>query len=340
MTQLSENNAEKNQKFLSDKISNLKSQAIAEKSKFSVDPEKIDRIIKNYSLTILGSALITLVLLGASIACFASSTFIAAIILAALAVCAILTSLAFTRQRSRTIKYTLVSNVIDQYFQSSLYLAVKSLSHDKLDDANIVDDWDKAYVSDYFVGVWKDYNIEFGDLTLRGKDKIGKSNVLFSGQLFIIQLKSDVKIPVSIRERTDVLTPDDYEARKNSDRFFMTGNETFDRQFEVKFGNTNRASGFEETIDGMSPDAQRAYVHSLIDNLTNDIISADSYASSRTLMRFFKDRLYVAIENSRDTFEFKRSDLRHIKLLKERFDEEAQTMTSYLDLITHSLPKL
>jgi len=241
-------------------------------------------------------------------------------------------------KRHSILKYSVVLQIISQYFKSSIYNASCKLSHDKLDDANIVDDWDSASVSDYFVGAWKDYPIEFGDLTLKGKNKVGKPIVLFSGQLYIIELKTDIKVPITIRERAELLTPEVYEARKSSDRFFVTSNETFDRQFEVKFGNPNRASGFEETHNGLSPEAQRTYVHSILDGMTADIIAADAYASSNTFMRFINNKLYIAIENSRDTFEFHIGDEKHIDLLRERLDEEARAMTSYLDFITQNLP--
>ncbi len=300
--------------------------------------EKIDSIlIKNtWGFRILiASAILTFI---ASVLAFISSYCIVGIASTICFIgCAIMAHFCF-KTRQATLKYSVVSQIISQYFKSTVYKAACTLSHDKLDHANIVDNWDSAHVSDYFVGSWKDYNIEFGDLTLKGKNKIGKPVNLFSGQLYIIELKTEIKIPITIRERTELLTREDYEARKSAGRFFVTPNETFDRQFEVKFGNTNRASGFEETNNGLSPEEQRAYVHSILDGMTADIIAADAYASSNTFMQFANKYLYIAIANSRDTFEFHSGDEKHIDLLRERLDEEARAMTSYLDFVTQNLP--
>lgn len=244
----------------------------------------------------------------------------------------------FLRHRVRIVKYSIVNQILDKYFHTSLYLASHEFTQQDVANAAILDHWSKARVSDYFVGTWQERKFEFGDLSITGiPDEEEQATSSFSGQLYILDLKQTLRVPILIRERHEPLSNEEFKARKNSDRFFLTGDERFDRQFEVKIGDTKRASGFEATSNGMSPDEQRKYAHSLIDPMTSDLIAADAYASSRTILRFIHDKLYIAIENTRDTFELQRGDENHLDLLQERFEDETRAMATYLDYMTRAL---
>ena len=238
--------------------------------------------------------------------------------------------------RRRIVKYSLVNQAVDRYFHPEVYLAQKNLPEMLIQEAALVDSWKSAEVSDYFAGIWKALPFQFGDLTITGiAPETRQSAILFSGQLFILELANEVPVPILIREREELLSPEMYEAFKKSPRFFLTGNEQFDRQFALSFGEEKRASGFEDTGDS-SLDEVRAQVHSVIDSMVQDILDADNYASSLTSIRLIHNRMYLAIENERDTFELMKEDERHLDLdlLQKRFDEEAEHMTSYLDLVT------
>ena len=245
------------------------------------------------------------------------------------------------RHRARTAKYSLVHEAIMPYFKPEIYLAYKQLPEDVIREADICDEWDSAVMSDYFLGSWKGVQFEFGDLTLRGK-RIGNTTVepLFMGQLFIIETGLNLVNPISIRERLEPLSQEVYEGRKNSERFFLTGNEQFDRQFDVRLGSSHCVNGFEDGVDGKSVADIRKEAHDIVDVLAADIIEADSYAVSRTSMRFAGNRLYLAIENTRDSFEFHRGDEKDIAMMRQRFDEEIKDMTLYLDLITKGLENI
>lgn len=244
----------------------------------------------------------------------------------------------YLKHRVRIVKYSIVNQILDKYFNTSLYLANHEFTQKDVANAAIMDNWSKACVSDYFVGTWQERKFEFGDLTITGvSDDDEQTVATFSGQLYILELKLKLKVPILIRERVEPLSSEEFEARKASDRFFRTGDDRFDKQFEVKIGDTKRASGFEATSNGMHPAEQRKYAHQLIDKMTSDIITADSYASSRTHLRFIQNKLYIAIENTRDTFELRHGDENHLDLLQERFEDEARAMTTYLDYMTRAL---
>ena len=245
------------------------------------------------------------------------------------------------RHRARTAKYSIVHQAIEPYFKPEIYLAYKRLSDDVIREADICDEWDSALMSDYFLGSWKGIPFEFGDLTLKGKE-VGSNTVqtLFMGQLYIIETGLNLTTPISIRERLEPLSQEVYEGRKNSERFFLTGNVQFDRQFDVRLGSSRCVNGFEDGMEGRSPAELRKEAHALVDELAADIIEADEYAVSRTSMRFTGNRLYLAVENTRDSFEFKRGDEKNIAMMKQRFDEEIKDMTLYLDLITRGLDRI
>ena len=241
--------------------------------------------------------------------------------------------------RRRIVKYSLVSQAVERYFHPEVYLAQKKLPDLFIREASLVDDeWKSAEVSDYFAGIWKSLPFQFGDLTITGSlPGSRQSAILFSGQIFIIELANEVPVPILIREREELLSPEMYEARKESPRFFLTGNEQFDRQFALSFGEEKRASGFEDTGEN-TQDEIRAKIHETVDSMVQDILDADNYASSRTSIRLIHKRMYLAIENNRDTFELMKEDERHVNLdlLQKRFDEEAEHMTTYLDIMTRS----
>lgn len=244
----------------------------------------------------------------------------------------------YLHHRVRIVKYSIVNQILDRYFNTSLYLANHEFTQKDVADAAILDNWSKARVSDYFVGTWQERKFEFGDLSITGfSDDDDQTISTFSGQLYILDLKKTLKVPILIRERLEPLSNEEFEARKASDRFFLTGDDRFDRQFEVKIGDAKRASGFEATSNGMHPAEQRKYAHTLIDKMTEELISADTYASSRTQLRFIHNKLYIAIENTRDTFELQRGDENHLDLLQERFEDEARAMTTYLDYMLHAI---
>ena len=245
------------------------------------------------------------------------------------------------RHRARTAKYSIVHQVIEPYFKPEIYLAYKKLPEDVIREADICDEWDSALMSDYFLGNWKGVPFEFGDLTLKGKP-VGGDQVqsLFMGQLYIIETGLNLTTPISIRERLEPLSQEVYEGRKNSERFFLTGNVQFDRQFDVRLGNSHCVNGFEDGVEGRSVEEIRKEAHDLVDELAADIIEADEYAVSRTSMRFAGNRLYLAIENTRDSFEFKRGDEKNIAMMRQRFEEEIKDMTLYLDLITRGLERI
>ena len=176
-----------------------------------------------------------------------------------------------TRHRRRTIKYSLVSQAIDRYFRPEVYRATKKLPSSVIEEADIVE----SEASDYFAGTWKTVPFQFCDMTLYGQSEETRQKiVLFSGQLFILELQAEVPVPILIREREELLSPELYEARKNSPRFFLTGNTQFDRQFAVSFGEDHRASGFEETGDE-SLDDVKVQIHRIIDEMVVDILKAD-----------------------------------------------------------------
>ena len=263
--------------------------------------------------------------------------------LCALGICAIDLLFIFERyrHRARTAKYSIVHQALEPFFNPEIYLAFKRLPTEIIREADICDEWDNAVMSDYFLGSWKGTQFEFGDLILRGKTMENpKMETLFMGQLFIIETGLNLTTPISIRERLEPLSQEDYEGRKNSERFFLTGNEQFDRQFDVRLGSSHCVNGFEQTIEGKTPAIIRAEAHAIIDKLAPDLIEADNYAVSRTSLRFIGNRLYLAIENTRDSFEFKRGDEKNIAMMRQRFDEEIKDMTLYLDLITKGLERV
>lgn len=245
------------------------------------------------------------------------------------------------RHRTKVVKYSLVHCVLQKYFNPDVYLAYYRVPDDMLNEADIVDDWDKALASDYFSGTWKNVKFQFCDVTIyEGSGGCKKRNKVFSGQLFVIETGLELQTGITIHERKEPLSAEVYAGMKNSDRFFLTGNEQFDRQFDVHLGCSKNVIGFEQKQGGLSPEAQRQQAHDIVDRMIQDILDADCYAVSQTRMRFIGNRLYLSIENTRDTFELQRGDVKQIEEHKKRLDEEVRDMTLYLDLMTRSLEHL
>lgn len=233
----------------------------------------------------------------------------------------------------KSVKYSMVFNAIDKTFSPEVYLAYKDVDEDVLEAAGIVEDWHEGRMSDYFRGSWRNFPFSFGDVHITGREVNKKlAQTIYSGQLFVIETGLDLKSWITIRERKTMLTPELYEAQKSSDKFFMTGNAQFDRQFEVRFGMSGKASS-----DSDAQAAARATALHLVECLAQDMIAADAYVVSRTTMRFEGNFLYLATENARDTFELQRGDLKNLELLGRRFSEEVEAMTIYLDLVTKGL---
>ncbi len=277
--------------------------------------------------------------IGAIVLGFFGSWWIALVVLVIMAGGGFLYGSTVLRHRTKVVKYSMVREVVTSYFSPEVYLASRDVSDDVLDEADIVPDWDSASMSDYFSGNWKGTPFQFGDVSIFRKDG-HKKECIFSGQLFILETGFELQTGISIHERSEPLSEEMYAGIKNSDRFFMTGNQQFDRQFEVHLGKADNVNGFEQHSEGVSPEKQRESAHRILDVIAQDIIEADSYAVSRTRMRFIGNRLYLAIENLRDTFELRKGDEERMDELRGRFDEEVRDMTLYLDLVTRGLERL
>ena len=243
--------------------------------------------------------------------------------------------------RAKHIKYSLVHSLLKSYFNTEAYQAYWRVPEELVDEADICEEWDKASASDYFSGVWKNVKFQFCDLALFCTGKgFRRSQRVFSGQFFIIETGLALQPGISIRERKEPLSAEVYAGLKNSDRFFLTGNEQFDRQFDVYLGSSRSVRGFEHDCCGVSIDEQHHKAHRIVDVLVQDILDSDAYAVSQTRMRFIGNRLYLAIENARDTFELRHGEEKTVQVLRDRFDEEIRDMTTYLDLLTRRLPDL
>ena len=251
-------------------------------------------------------------------------------------VATIVLSRIFYYRNQKLVKYSLVREIIRQYFNPDIYLAYKRIPDALIDETDVVDDYQHASVSDYFSGTWRDVHFQFGDLTIRGGGKAAHNHKLFTGQLFIIETGLALETPVTIRERKEPISAELYEGRKNSDRFFKTGNETFDRQFDVQTTCRNQIDSRTEEV-GIN---QIQEIHDIVDVIAQDIIEADAFAVSQTTMRFVGNRLYLCIENERDSFELVSGDVNHLEIVKQRVDEEVQGMTVYLDLVMKCLDKI
>lgn len=226
------------------------------------------------------------------------------------------------------IKYSLVSRVLERHFHTQVYLAKKNIPLEIIHELEMVDDCDRAIVSDYFCGTWRGIPFSFGDIAIRGT---GHREKQFSGQLFIIETGYALEHAIVVRERCEPLSAELYAARCQNEKFYRTGNEAFDRQFEVSIGQNLEGDEVENIT------AFYAQAHKLLDCLCQDIIDADAYAVSRTTMRFVGNRLYLAIENSRDTFELMKGDVQELDVLSERLEEEVRDMTLYLDKVCRGL---
>ncbi len=239
----------------------------------------------------------------------------------------------------KLIKYSLVRTAVTRYFSPEIYLAYKRVPEAIIEETDVVGDFDFAWVSDYFAGTWRDVKFQFGDLTIRGRrEKSPVRSKLFTGQLFVIETGLNLETPLTIHERVEPISSELYEGRKNSNRFFQTGNEAFDRQFEVRLGTRSVNGGPSE--DSVKRSNLNKAAHDIVDVIAQDIVDADAFAVSHTVMRFVGNRLYLTIENKRDTFELVDGDLRHLDILAHRFDEEVQGMTMYLDLVMTCLDKI
>lgn len=279
--------------------------------------------------------------IGMGTLCFCGHWFIGLIVLGICLIVMAAVAASGFHHRARTVKYSMVYKVLKSYFEPKVYLAYCRVPEAILNEADIIEDWDKATGSDYFWGTWKENKFQFADVSAYVRSSgIKKPERVFSGQLFVLETGLGLQTGISIHERVEPISAEIYAGMKNSERFFLTGNEQFDRQFDVHLGNCRNVSGFEQEQAGLSPEDQRKRAHEIVDPMVQDILDADKYAVSHTRMRFIGNRLYLAIENSRDTFELRKGDMENLEELNKRLDEEVRDMTLYLDLMTRKLEQL
>ena len=278
-----------------------------------------EEIARDGRLMVSGITVASMGFVGGNIFIFCGHVFTGILLIVILILAGIVLGLRGRSHRNLAVKYSLVYRAIERYFRPEVYLARKSVPTDIVHELEMVEDWESAFVSDYFWGTWRGVRFAFGDLTIRGN---GRHDRLFSGQLFIIETGLALEFPIVIREREKLLTPEELAAMGPEE--YRTGNEAFDRQFAISLG---------IAAEGEARAEHEARAHALVDPICADIIEADAYAVSRTTMRFIGNRLYLAIENDRDTFELMKGDVQELDVLAGRIEDEVQSMTQYLDKI-------
>jgi hypothetical protein len=189
-------------------------------------------------------------------------------------------------------------------------------------NAGLVSGWDECYGSDYCTGSYKGVRIQFSDIRLteieRKKDKDGNTKesetTVFMGQWLICELDKELPARLRLRENTRKVLGGDYQKGKGN---LDTENEAFNEKYQI-----------------IADDEHTAF-YILTPHFMEKIVEMDVKAHGRTFMCFDRNRIHIAINNNRDSFEIstKAGSVNDLNALRDRFRAETEYLTDLLDEI-------
>jgi len=233
------------------------------------------------------------------------------------------------------LKVSVVTETLSDVFAECKYDPKGSISRDTIKNADLVDDWKESLNSErvdftgneYFSGKYKGVGIECCDAEVirywtetetdgdGNHTAVQHSETCFRGVWMICELDKPIPGIVRIREKKDM------------PQLLKFARKRVHSKSDVETENLI----FNETFQILTNDAHSALTI-LTPHYMEQILSAESKAHGRMMLRFAGNRAHIAIHNGKKSFEVKRaSEFNDIEALKQRIRGEVRDLTDILD---------
>ncbi|MDR2570989.1 MAG: DUF3137 domain-containing protein [Oscillospiraceae bacterium] len=241
------------------------------------------------------------------------------------------------RQKSEDQKIEIMSEALTEVFNDCEYRLKGTIKRETIRDADLIDGWSASndrsdpkegfsiVGNDYFNGKYKGREFEYCNAEIRKhwteKETDENWNVteredwrqLFRGMWIICKLDKPVPAIVRVREKKGFLSSIGDSKRKKAKGDVEMENLAFNEQFEILTG-----------------DAHGAF-RIITPHFMELILSADSKARSRTMLCFAGDKIHIALERSKSSFEFHSYASKDAAELKLLVLKDIKYLTDILD---------
>lgn len=208
--------------------------------------------------------------------------------------------------------------ILEGIFQVIDYSPESGISVDLIRSSNLIHHWDTYSGSDFLQGKYKGIDVLYSDIHLQEKieetDEDGKTQTRyetrFKGQWLICDFHKELAAYLQIRENREHRI---FKGYKKSKSDIQTENPEFNEKFQIL------------TSDGYTA----FYV--LTPHFMEHIISTDTFAKAQSFFCFRDDKVHIALNSGRDSFELKGIRVNDLEEIRRDFRRELIHMTGIID---------
>ena len=202
----------------------------------------------------------------------------------------------YRERHKRTMVFLLKENigreVLAQTFELDSYKPKDCIAAEVIKETNLITGWNEWGGSDFVQAKYKGVPIVFSDITLtceyerrtKKGGKVKRSRTMFSGQWIEISLARPVSAAVYLDERTDLFGTRRPDIKTEE---VMTTSDAFNKKYRV-----------------LAQDPAMAF-NILTPHFMERITAADNAADSHTHFCFMGDRVRIAMQSDRNSFEIR-----------------------------------
>lgn len=228
----------------------------------------------------------------------------------------------------------IIRDILAEHVQINQYSPNEHINNDFVKNCPLLPGYDRITGSDYISGIYRGVEFTFCDLHLeyesKSRDRKGRKETRyrtnFQGHVITLQTKENIDGFVRIRERENP------RKEKNFLSDFVSGaaeflginqnivemeSDPFNRQFKVDSSNEHLA------------------FYILTPQFMERIVAADAKADGYTNIEFASNRITLALNNGRDSFEAPKTigSLSRLEKTRQAFRDEFETILSIIDEI-------
>lgn len=214
------------------------------------------------------------------------------------------------------VSENITRGLLSEVFEVEEYRPTGSIHCNDIQGSGLVNDWQECGGSDYVRGRYRGHNIIFSDMHLERVHKVKESDgtyskqkqTIFKGQWMFLEHDQDLTAPLIVREKA-FFPP--VISRTPSD--IQTENDSFNKRFQL-----------------LTTDGHTAFFI-LTPHFMEFITAADAKANGNTLISFYGNRVCIAIDNDRDSFEANAKQLKDIRRLRQAQRADIKYLTDIID---------
>jgi hypothetical protein len=201
-------------------------------------------------------------------------------------------------------KVNVVHDTLAGIIDGCVYKSKQSISKDQINNTKLVSGWNKFNGEDYIKGTYKGRMIEFSDIHLKrvtgGRKGNKKIKTIFKGHWLICGLAKELPAVVRLSEGS---------GENNAE----TENIAFNNKYSI-----------------FTDDPHHMF-YVLTPHFMEYIIAADEAANVRTYFCFEGEKVHIAVDSRRNTFEVRSADKNNPEMARERIKKEMTYITDILD---------